>query len=222
MSSAITNTPTTVSSSTNTTATNPNGQLQSQDFLKLLLTELQQQDPTSPMDTDKMLQQTSELSSLEAQNATKAAMTAMTSAFQASAGYNLTNAIGKMATFGDDTVSITGGKPVAFDVYLPTAAKSPTLFVTDGTGKIVDQIGLGDQPASIQSFKWDGTDGKGQVQPDGTYKVYISYYDTNGNPQTAKPGYLPVASVKFSTSGTPQLKVGSNYIDMSKITELSD
>ena len=170
MSSAVTNTNTNVSSSTNTTATNPKGQLGSTDFLKLLLVELQQQDPTSPMDTDKMLTQTSQLSSLEAQNATKTAMTAMTAAFQSSAGYSMASSIGKMATIGDSTLALTKGTPANIEFYLPEDATNTSLVITDSAGKsVITAMNLGTQPGnSVQTISWDGTNTQGVAQDTGT------------------------------------------------------
>ncbi len=221
MSSAVTNTSTTVASSANTT-TGTTSQLQSQDFLKLLLVELEHQDPTSPMDTDKMLTQTSQLSTLEAQNATKAAMDSMTKSFQASAGYTMTSAIGKMATIGDGSINLSDGQSSKFDFYLPQAATGTTVVVKDGTGAVVSTMSLGNQPASVQTVTWDGTNAQGQRQASGNYKVTINYYDASGNPVQTTPGKLPVDSVKFTSSGDPQLKVGSSYYTMAQIQELSD
>ena len=70
------NTQTTVPSSTE----NPNGILGKDDFLNLLLVELQNQDPTDPMDSDKILSQTSELASLEASTNTNKALEDLTAA----------------------------------------------------------------------------------------------------------------------------------------------
>lgn len=221
MSSAVTNTSTNVTSSSNTTSLNPKGQLQSQDFLKLLLVELQQQDPTSPMDTDKMLTQTSQLSTLEAQNATKSAMEAMTKSFQASAGYAMTSAIGKMATIGDASVNLEKGKNSSFEFYLPEAANGTTVVITDSNGTTVSTMNLGAQPLGVQNVTWDGTNMQGVQQDSGSYNVKVYYYDANGATKQTAPGKLPVESVKFTSSGEPELKVGTKYYTMSAIKELS-
>ncbi|HOI83039.1 MAG TPA: flagellar hook capping FlgD N-terminal domain-containing protein, partial [Campylobacterales bacterium] len=134
MASAVSNTNTSVTSGANTTATNPKAELDSQAFMKLLLVELQYQDPTSPMDTDKMLTQTSQLSALEAQNATKTAMENMTNAFKTSANYSLSSAIGKMADTGLTALNVKNGSGGTFDVYLPKDTKSSTVSIVDSTG----------------------------------------------------------------------------------------
>ena len=59
---------------TSSTTVNPNGVLGKDDFLKLLLLELKYQDPTSPMDSEKILSQTSQLAGLEASENTNKAL----------------------------------------------------------------------------------------------------------------------------------------------------
>ena len=76
-----------VTSSTTTTATssvnNPSSALGKDDFLKLLLTEMQYQDPTQPMDTDKILSQTSQLATLESADNTNKALEALSASLKA-------------------------------------------------------------------------------------------------------------------------------------------
>jgi len=225
MASAVTNTTTTVANNANTTVDgNPKSKLGSQDFMKLLLTELQYQDPTSPMDTDKMLSQTSQLSALEAQTATKDAMTAMTKAFQASAGYSMANAIGRMANTGQTALTLKDGKADSFDIYLPVASKNATVVIQDGKGNTVRSLDInkgGENEAGVYTLTWDGTNTAGQKMSNGDYKVVASYYDTNGTPGTSSLGSLPVTGIRFtSTTGDPELKVGSQYILASKIKEI--
>lgn len=223
MASAIQNTPTSVTSGANTVTSNPKAQLDSQAFMKLLLTELQYQDPTSPMDTDKMLTQTSQLSALEAQNATKTAMENMTTAFQTSANYSLTSAIGKMADTGLTALNVSGGKGGKFDVYLPKDTTTSTVSIVDSTGNTTYKTFTyeGDEAKSKGVFQvdWDGTDNAGGTVADGAYYVKVEYTATDGTTGKTTIGAYPIESVKV-TNGTAYFKVGSNYVDVSKIKEI--
>jgi flagellar basal-body rod modification protein FlgD len=223
MSSSIQNTGTTVASSSNTTATNPKGQLQSQDFMKLLLVELQYQDPTSPMDSDKMLTQTSQLSALEAQNATKAAMESMTAAFQTSANYSLSSAIGKMADTGLSVLQVSGGNGGKFDVYLPVDTKSSTVSIVDSTGnttfKTFDYSGDKAKSKGVFQIDWDGTDNSGAKVKDGAYYVKVNYTDTSDKTGVTTIGAYPIESLKVS-DGKAYFKVGSNYVDVTTVKEI--
>lgn len=221
MASSITNTATNVASNANTTAVNPKGQLQSQDFMKLLLTELQYQDPTSPMDTEKMLTQTSQLATLESQNATKDAMTAMTKSFAQSASYALAGSIGKMANTGQDALSIQKGASGKFDVYLPTDVINATVSIMDGNKNVVKTFSMLDKTKGTYTLDWDAKDSGGNALADGTYTADISYQDTNGVTGKSALGAYPIQSIKFAQDGSePQLKVGNSYMALSKIKEI--
>ena len=217
MASAVTNTTTTVSQTTNTTAVNPKGQLGSQDFMKLLLVELQYQDPTSPMDSDKMLTQTSQLSALEAQNATKTAMENMTKSFQTSASYGLAGAIGKMADTGLSGLSVSNGVGGTFDVYLPEDTTTATINITDSVGNTVRSLSLDGKTKGVYSMTWDAAQGDGTKAADGVYKVAINYTDLNGKSKTGVMGAYPIEGVQFNSDGEAKLKVGNNYVAVSSI-----
>ncbi len=219
MASAITNTNTTVSNTSNTTTSNPKAQLESQDFMKLLLVELQYQDPTSPMDTDKMLTQTSQLATLEAQNATKAAMTNMTAAFQTSANYSLASAIGKMADTGLSGLNVTNGNGGTFDVYLPTDTSSSVVSIVDSVGNVYKTFSYDAKTKGTFSVDWDGSDNAGNKVKDGVYTAKVEYTDTNGNTGKTTIGAYPIESLKVNGS-TAYFKVGSQYIDVTKIKEI--
>lgn len=220
MSSAVTNTNTTVTSSSNTTVSNPGAQLDSQAFMKLLLTELQYQDPTSPMDTDKMLTQTSQLSALEAQNATKTAMQSMTTAFQTSANYSLSSAIGKMADTGLTTLAVSNGTGGTFDVYLPSDTLSSTVSIVDSTGNTTYKTFTYDAKSKgTFQVKWDGSNDAGSKVADGNYYVKVNYTSTDGTNGTTTIGAYPIDSVKIE-SGVPYFKVGSQYVPVASVQEI--
>jgi flagellar basal-body rod modification protein FlgD len=219
MASAISNTNTTVSNTSNTTTSNPKAQLQSQDFMKLLLVELQYQDPTSPMDTDKMLTQTSQLATLEAQNATKDAMTKMTAAFQTSANYSLASAIGKMADTGLSGLNVTNGSGGTFDVYLPADTSSSVVSIVDSVGNVYKTFSYGAKTKGTFSIEWDGSDSAGNKVKDGVYTAKVEYIDTNGNAGKTTIGVYPIESLKVD-GPTAYFKVGSQYVDVTKIKEI--
>ncbi|MGE4398061.1 MAG: flagellar hook capping FlgD N-terminal domain-containing protein [Campylobacterales bacterium] len=223
MASAVSNTNTSVTSGSNTTATNPKAELDSQAFMKLLLVELQYQDPTSPMDTDKMLTQTSQLSALEAQNATKTAMENMTNAFKTSANYSLSSAIGKMADTGLTALNVSGGKGGTFDVYLPKDTTTATVSIVDSTGnttyKTFTYAGDDAKSKGVFQIDWDGTNNGGAAVADGAYYVKVEYTATDGTTGKNTIGAYPIESVKI-VDGTAYFKVGSQYVEVSSIKEI--
>ncbi|MBT0824619.1 flagellar hook assembly protein FlgD [Campylobacter lari] len=106
---------------------NPGAELDKDAFLKLLLIELQHQDPTDPMDTEKMLTQTAQLSALEMQDNTNktmtqlvVAMTKLQNSIAASTGMSALAAVGKLATVKDNYL-VVADDDIQFQInmYLP-------------------------------------------------------------------------------------------------------
>ena len=107
---------------------NPNGILGKDDFMKLLLTELQHQDPTDPMDSDKILSQTSQLTSLETQENTNKTMEQIAATFANTQNFQAVSAIGKSADLGSELISYSGENSFEFDVYYPKNATEGSIY----------------------------------------------------------------------------------------------
>lgn len=214
----------TSSSSTTTTAStavNPNGILGKDDFLKLLMLELKYQDPTSPMDSEKILTQTSQLATLESSENTTKALTTLASALTASAQFTGISAIGKIADTGSNAVLATKGSTTKFELYFPDAVTTGKINIMDSNGKILKTMTMGATDAGVAQYSWDGTNSAGTALESGTYYVESTYTKADGTSATTRIGRYPIESIKFD-SGTTYAKLGSNYIDFSKIHEITN
>jgi len=100
---------------TATAGTNPNAVLDKDSFMKLLLVELQHQDPTDPMDSDKILTQTSQLATLESAENTNKALSDLATQLNASRDFAAVSVIGKMASLGSNAVTLTEGSTAKFE-----------------------------------------------------------------------------------------------------------
>ncbi|MCX6075420.1 MAG: flagellar hook capping protein [Campylobacterales bacterium] len=189
------------------------------DFMKLLLTELQYQDPTAPMDSEKILTQTSQLATLESSDKTNTALTNLTKALGSTQQFSTIAAIGKTADLGSDAITYDKGTASKFEVYFPNAVQKGTVDITDGSGNKVGALDVGTNPAGVYQFTWDGKDVAGNVAASGIYHVNASYSDPAGNPLTTRLGAYPIESVKFD-QGNTLLKVGSNYVPLANVVEV--
>ena len=204
-----------------TTASNPGAILSKDSFMKLLLVELQHQDPTAPMDSDKILTQTSQLASLETQENTNKVMTALSAQMKANIDAGAINAIGKMASLGSNAVTLEKDKSAKFEVYFEKEIKTGTLSITDKDKKVIKTVSLTEQAgkSGVLAFEWDGTDNSGAKVPAGAYSVTAKYSDPTGSAQETQFGIYPIESVRYE-SGTPLMKLGSSYLPMSYIKEI--
>ncbi len=214
------------SSTTNTKSSatsSSSSSLNKDDFLSLLLTELQHQDPTDPMDSDKILTQTSQLASLEASENTTTALTELSDKLTASTDMNAVSAIGKMASLGSSAITLSSSN-ADFEVYFPTEITDGTMTIKDTNGNTVKTIDLGDAAAGksgVVAFNWDGIDNDGNQLDDGYYSVTATYTDANGDAKTTQTGVYPVESVRYQ-DGSTYVKLGSNYYAISDVVEFYD
>jgi flagellar basal-body rod modification protein FlgD len=216
----VTSASSTATSTASTSTTNPNSVLGKDDFMKLLLLELKYQDPTAPMDSEKILSQTSQLATLESAENTTKSLTTLATALTASAQYAGISAIGKIADTGSNAVVYTKGTSTDFELYLPKDATSGKVNIMDVNGKILRTMNMGATNAGIAKYSWDGKDNTGTELKDGTYYVESTYTATDGASTTTRVGRYPIESIKFD-SGKTYAKLGSSYIDFSTIKEIT-
>ncbi len=197
---------------------NPNGILGKDDFLNLLLVELQNQDPTDPMDSDKILSQTSELASLEASTNTNKALEDLTAALGNSLQFSTISAIGKIADTGSNAIVVEEGKTTEFQLYFANDVSHGSIDIMDVNGNTVDTIALNANEKGVQSFTWDGKV-NGELVDEGLYYVTAHYSDSKGESHETRVGTYPIESVRFD-EGEALVKLGSSYVPFDSIKEV--
>ena len=198
---------------------NPKSILGKDDFMKLLLVQLQYQDPTEPMDSEKILTQTSQLASLESAENTKKALEKLSVSLGSAQQFSTIAAIGKTADLGSDAIAHDKGSSSAFEVYFPNDVEQGSVVITDADGKTIKTLDVGTNKAGVYKFDWDGSDNNGGAADSGIYHVNAVYNDTNGNKLQTRLGAYPIESVRFD-NGNTLVKVGSNYVPLSSVKEV--
>ena len=214
-----TNDASTASAQATSPATNPNGVLGKDDFLKLLLVQLQYQDPTAPTDTEKILSQTSQLATLEASDNTKVALEQLAASLGNAQQFSTIAAIGKTADLGSDAISIDKGNSSTFEVYFPQAIEQGSIVITDNNGATVKTLDVGTNTSGVYQFTWDGSDTTGNAVASGIYHVNATYSNPDGKTLETRLGAYPIESVRFD-NGNTLVKVGSNYVALDSIKEV--
>ncbi len=180
--------PTTVTptSSAATTAAGANSTAANQlagnfdEFLQLLTTQLQNQDPTSPLDPNQFTQELVQFSSVEQQIQTNTSLTTLISLQQNAQTTSALNFIGHSVVINGSTSQLSKGQ--ATWNYTVTKPATATINVADSTGAIVYSTSQSVQPGQ-QSFTWNGQTTNGNLLTSGTYNISITATDASG--QTA-------------------------------------
>lgn len=204
---------------TKTTAVEDKTALGKDDFMTLLLVELQHQDPTEPMDSEKILTQTSQLATLEASENTNKALEDLALAMGSSQQFSTISAIGKTADIGSNAIVLDEGSDTTFEIYFPDDIENGSVEILDTNGNIIKTLDVGTNPKGVYQFTWDGTDKSGNIVDSGIYYSTASYKNPNGDSLTTRVGAYPIESVKFD-AGETYFKVGSNYVALSDVKEV--
>jgi flagellar basal-body rod modification protein FlgD len=204
---------------------NPKSVLGKDDFMKLLLAELQHQDPTSPMDSDKILSQTSDLAQLESQEKTNDALEKLAASLSNSKNFSAVSAIGKMARMTNEVSlkNTTDGKPspVNFSMDFDEDIKSGTIYIYDEKNRLVNSMDIDPKSAGGHTFTWDGKTTTGDDSKSGKYKIVAKYQNNDGLNLEGKFGAYKIEAVKFEDEKT-FVKVNGAYTSFENVSELYD
>lgn len=206
-------------SATTPVGTNPNGILGKDDFMKLLLVELKYQDPTEPMDSEKILSQTSQLATLEASSNTNKALEALATALNSSRDFSTISAIGKIADTGSNAIVLEEGSKPKFELYFADEVQSGTISVLDVNGNTIASMPIESGASGINSYEWDGKNSAGNSVDDGIYYITANYSNAQGESQETRVGLYPIESVRFE-EGKTLVKLGSSYVSFDSIKEV--
>ncbi|HVY27853.1 MAG TPA: flagellar hook capping FlgD N-terminal domain-containing protein [Polyangiaceae bacterium] len=151
------------------------------DFLKLLVAQLKNQDPLKPQDNSEFVAQLAQFSSLEQGMGVNDRLDKMMLQNQGLANSNVINMVGQVATVKGSLITVDGsgiGKPVAFTQ--DRASDHTVVQIQDASGKVIRTLDMGSRPAGINKITWDGRSDDGLVQPAGTYAVSVKASDADG------------------------------------------
>jgi flagellar basal-body rod modification protein FlgD len=208
--STTTTTASTAASSSVTSA------ITSQQFLNLLVTELQNQNPLDPTNSTDFINQLTSYANFDQQQTLNSNMGTLVSSLNSLLTLNSSNYIGQTVTAKTDTGTLKDGQ-ISFGYSLESAASDVTLSVKDSSGNTV-WTGSGTTTSGTNSFTWDGTATDGtQLTDGGQYTLNVSATDSTGQ---SVYGYTTVTGKVTSidnSSGTPMLNIGSTSVSTSNV-----
>src|ERR1700733_6002236 len=142
-----TGTPTGSAPTTGTGSTSANnaaaGTLGGTDFLTLMLAQLQNQDPTSPVDSNTFLTQLAQLSEVQGINSLNTSFSGLSSSLTSNQALQASSLLGHQALVNSSTATLAAGATVSGAVNVPQNTSQVTLSITDASGALVSQINLG-------------------------------------------------------------------------------
>ncbi|WP_432736122.1 flagellar hook assembly protein FlgD [Maridesulfovibrio sp. FT414] len=151
----------------------PKKELDRDAFLKLFVTQLNNQDPMSPMQDKEQLAQLAQFSSLERLTAISKSMDGLTQTVNAVIGVTATGYIGKNIMAKGYSVAKKGDDVSSASINLPASCKSVFVDVFDKKGALIRSVDMGPRNAGQFDFKWDGMDKDKKKAADNEYRIVV-------------------------------------------------
>ncbi|HUD91819.1 flagellar hook assembly protein FlgD [Sphingobium sp.] len=178
-------------------------------FLKLLTTQMQNQDPLDPLDTSEYTQQLVQYSQVEQAIQQSASLQDIVSQLNAQQMSQASSFIGKEARF-DSAVAGLGADPATWTYYVDGTPGSITATIADSSGKVVNTVTL--DPDVQGRFEWDGMKSDGSKAADGAYTLSLTAATAGGDKLDATIN--SVAKVTDVVSSGADIMLGVNGIRM--------
>jgi flagellar basal-body rod modification protein FlgD len=175
-------------------------------FLKLLTTQLQYQDPTSPMDTTEFTNQLVQFASVEQQIAQSKSLESLINIQESWQTANAINYIGKEVDIAGKNITLVEGQGV-LGYTLPSNTESTTITIKDSSGKAIRTV-AGDKTTGTHAYIWDGRTDAGVKMADGTYTFEVTAKDAGGKAVTVSTQFTGTVTGVTNHDGTIVLEVG--------------
>ena len=187
------------------------------EFLQLLTTQLQHQDPTSPLDPNQFTQELVQFSSVEQQINTNTSLTTMIALQQTQQAASALQFIGANVAVSGTTAQLANGQ--ASWNYSVTQPATASINILDSNGTTVYSTSQTVQPGS-QSFVWNGMDSQGNSFPSGPYTISISAVGTSGQSVPVTTQIQGVVTGVDVSKNPPNLTIAGQAYPLNQITQV--
>ncbi|HEY3951693.1 flagellar hook assembly protein FlgD [Phenylobacterium sp.] len=189
-------------------------------FLTLLTTQLQNQDPTAPLDSNQFTQQLVQMTGVEQQLNTNSLLQQLVN--NTSGGVSTAvSLIGKQVKATSDTANLTGGQ-AQWTYNLPAGVADLKVQVVDANGTIVNSVAPTDMGSGDHAFSWNGKNLAGSQLPDGgTYTLKVTATDSGGNTLATTNYQSGVVTGVTQSNGSTFLTINGSQVPWSNIVSIN-
>ena len=187
------------------------------DFLSLLMTQLQNQDPSAPMDSNQFTSELVQFTSVEQQINTNSDLTQLIQLTQASQIEQSTSMVGKPVTANSSQLSLQNGN--AEINFNTTTAEPVAIAVYNSAGAQIQTATL-NSSAGANSWTWNGKSAAGSTMPDGPYNVTVTALGVNGATSQVPFTVTGTATSVVNNAGTVQVEMGGLTLPFSAVTSV--
>ena len=185
-------------------------------FLKLLVTQMKNQDPLNPMDNAQVTSQMAQLSTVSGIDKVNSTLKALSDSMSAGQSLSATGMIGHGALVPGSSMELKNGKALA-GLELTQDAESVKVSIKDGANNVVRTLQLGAQKPGVVPVAWDGLDDAGKEMPSGAYKISA---ETGSGEKKSPVNTLSFGMVAGMVPGTAGAKLDVGKLGMFNLTDI--
>jgi flagellar basal-body rod modification protein FlgD len=187
-------------------------------FLTLLTTQLKNQNPLDPMDTNQFTQQLVQYAGVEQQLKSNDRLDSILTNAKSSSAASATGFIGQSITADGKSTALKSGK-ATWTLTPARAATQATITITDAKGNVVATQTKA-LSAGAQSFTWDGRSSSGFTSADGTYAIKVDAVDATGTKITVDTKVSGTVDGVDLSGSEPVLMLGSSRVPVSSVQNI--
>jgi flagellar basal-body rod modification protein FlgD len=189
------------------------------DFLNLLLTQVQNQDPTSPMDTDQFTTELVQFTGVQQQVATNGDLSQLISLQQSNQELQSAPLIGQQATVTAQQITLQNGDGEIS--FAGQAGQTAAIAIVDSQGNPIVNATVAEQTGT-NTWAWNGQDNNGNPVADGAYRLAVETQAAGGtNSASVSYSVLGTITALSSTNGTTQLQLGGLSVPVTSLQAIN-
>ena len=189
-------------------------------FLTLLTTQLQNQDPLEPLDTNEFTRQLVDFTAVEQSIETNQQLESLVALSAASITGSTVGYIGQQVDALGDTLALEEGGTVNWAYAMDQTAAESTIVITDSSGKVVYET-QGQTSEGRHDFEWDGKDNAGNELEEGLYTIEVTALDSDGADITVATSISGIVTSVTLAGDQPVLTFGGVSSYLSDILSVS-
>ncbi|MBQ0720108.1 MAG: flagellar hook assembly protein FlgD [Gammaproteobacteria bacterium] len=149
-------------------------ELGQEEFMRLLVAQLNNQDPTKPMDNFEFLSQIAQFSTVSGIQDMQGSLSGVGESLRSTRAMQASSLVGRDVISASNQSAFKAGEEIEGVVALPVSASGVQIQVSDSAGQLVKTLAIGNVGAGIHKFSWDGLLADGESIPPGSYQVTAS------------------------------------------------
>jgi len=206
----------------NTVASESKDELGKNEFMELMIAQLENQSPLDPQDNGAFISQLAEFSALEETQQLNETVNSFATQFQSTQALQASAMVGRTVLVPGSEAPLAADGTLSGVVELPESTGNLKVGIYNASGELVNSWNLGQQAAGMIPFTWDGTNAEGELMPYDDYSIKAEATNSGGSQQVGTLLSSNVNSVSIAQSGAITLNLnGMGSIPLEEIREIN-